>query len=129
MNQPINILFDGPPGAIAGRFVEVELDDGSGVNAGEWIHRPDGLWALRITELPPAPARTSRESARCAGSGTLTNERGVIECPVCSRLVRVRDRNNIPSHGTLVTRNVEANQERLRWAREIEQRKAEHAGQ
>src|ERR1035437_9773235 len=50
--QPINIVFDGPPSAVSGRFVEVELDDGSGVNAGEWIERPDGKWALRITELP-----------------------------------------------------------------------------
>lgn len=52
MSQPINILFDGPPGAESGRFVEVELDDGRSVNAGEWIQRPDGLWALRITALP-----------------------------------------------------------------------------
>lgn len=52
MNKPINILFDGPPAAESGRFVEVELDDGTGVNAGEWIDRGDGLWALRITELP-----------------------------------------------------------------------------
>lgn len=52
MSQAINILFDGPPAAESGRFVECELDDGSGVNAGEWIQRTDGLWALRITELP-----------------------------------------------------------------------------
>ena len=44
----INIVFDGPPGPEAGRFVEVETDDGKSINAGEWIKRPDGLWALRI---------------------------------------------------------------------------------
>lgn len=48
----INIIFDGPPGHDAGRFVEVETDDGRSINAGEWIKRPDGLWALRITHLP-----------------------------------------------------------------------------
>lgn len=58
--QPINVVFDGPPGPEPGRFVEVELDDGRGVRAGEWVERPDGLWALRITALPPAeqPATT-----------------------------------------------------------------------
>ena len=48
----INIIFDGPPGPESGRFVEVETDDGHSINAGEWIERPDGLWALRITHLP-----------------------------------------------------------------------------
>jgi len=52
MQQPINIIFDGPPGHDAGCFVEVETDDGKSVNAGKWIERDDGLWALRITELP-----------------------------------------------------------------------------
>ena len=52
MPEPINIIFDGPPGHDAGRFVEVETDDGKSINAGEWIERPDGCWALRITSLP-----------------------------------------------------------------------------
>ena len=52
MQQPINIIFDGPPGHDSGFFVEVETDDGKSVNAGKWIERDDGLWALRITELP-----------------------------------------------------------------------------
>ena len=51
-SRPINIVFDGPPGPEAGRFVEVETDDGASINAGEWIDRGDGLWALRITALP-----------------------------------------------------------------------------
>ena len=50
----INIIFDGPPGPESGRFVEVETDDGKSINAGEWIERPDGLWGLRITQLPNA---------------------------------------------------------------------------
>lgn len=52
MNKPINILFDGPPSTPMGRFVEVETDDGQSINAGNWIERDDGLWALRITALP-----------------------------------------------------------------------------
>jgi hypothetical protein len=52
----INIIFDGPPGADAGRFVDVETDDGKSINAGEWRECPDGLWALRITQLPNAQA-------------------------------------------------------------------------
>lgn len=52
MSKPINIIFDGPPAPESGRFVEVETDDGKSINAGEWIERKDGLWALRITQLP-----------------------------------------------------------------------------
>jgi hypothetical protein len=48
----INILSDGPRGPHGGRFVEVETDDGKSVRDGEWVKRPDGLWALRITDLP-----------------------------------------------------------------------------
>lgn len=44
----VNIVFDGPPGPEAGRFVEVETDDGKGVDVGQWIDRGDGTWALRI---------------------------------------------------------------------------------
>ncbi len=50
----INVIFDGPPGPEAGRFVEVEDADGKSIHAGEWIERSDGLWSLRI--LSPAPA-------------------------------------------------------------------------
>jgi hypothetical protein len=50
--QAINIVLDGPPGPEAGRFVEVETDGGASISIGEWIERPDGWWALRITELP-----------------------------------------------------------------------------
>lgn len=50
--HPINIIFTGPPGPEMPQFVEVETDDGKSIKAGEWIERGDGLWALRITELP-----------------------------------------------------------------------------
>lgn len=66
--KPINILFDGPPSAESGRFVEVETDDGRSVRVGEWIERPDGLWALRlVAEVPdpPAPERDMRSLSKC----------------------------------------------------------------
>ena len=44
----LDIVFDGPPGPESGRFVEVENQLGRSVNVGEWVHRPDGYWALRI---------------------------------------------------------------------------------
>jgi hypothetical protein len=47
----IDIVFDGPPGPAAPRFVEVEDSQGRSINYGEWVQRPDGYWALRI----PAP--------------------------------------------------------------------------
>ena len=62
MSQPINIIFDGAPGPVAGRFVEVETDEGRSINVGEWVERPDGLWALRITQLPEAPTPDSEQT-------------------------------------------------------------------
>ena len=44
----IDIVFDGPPGAQAGRFVEVEDSTGAGIKVGEWIQDGD-YWRLRIT--------------------------------------------------------------------------------
>ena len=44
---PLDIVFDGPPGPEAGRFVEVERD-GRSVKAGEWMKRADGYWVLRL---------------------------------------------------------------------------------
>ena len=46
----VSVIFDGPPGPVCGRFVEVETDDGHNVNIGEWVDRADGLWALRFTQ-------------------------------------------------------------------------------
>ena len=43
-----DVVLDGPPGAVSGRFVEVEDEDGAGINFGRWVEREDGTWALRI---------------------------------------------------------------------------------
>lgn len=45
---PIYVIFDGPPGPEAGRFVEVVDADGQSINAGRWIEQLDGTWALEI---------------------------------------------------------------------------------
>lgn len=52
VSVPINIILDGPPGPEGGRFVEVETDDGKSISVGQWIERDDGLWSLRIAQLP-----------------------------------------------------------------------------
>ena len=43
-----DIVFDGPPGAVPGRFVEVENEQRASISVGEWVHRDDGYWVLRI---------------------------------------------------------------------------------
>lgn len=48
----IDVVFDGPPGAESGRFVEVEDTNGASVRVGEWVERPDGYWALRLAVVP-----------------------------------------------------------------------------
>jgi len=43
-----DIVFDGPPGSMSGRFVEVENESGASVRFGEWVERDDGYWVLRF---------------------------------------------------------------------------------
>lgn len=60
--RALNIVLTHGPGPDAD-FVEVETDDGRSVRVGQWITRPDGLVALRITAAdliettPPGPSR------------------------------------------------------------------------
>lgn len=51
--KEIHIVFDGPPGPEAGRFVEVEDENGKSFNAGDWRQRADGLWELVIKSTTP----------------------------------------------------------------------------
>lgn len=46
----LDIVFDGPPEHVSGRFVEVENQRGESVTCGEWIEDGD-LWRLRISPL------------------------------------------------------------------------------
>lgn len=45
----IDIVFDGPPGPVAGRFVEVEDENRRGLSFATWMQRDDGFWVLRFT--------------------------------------------------------------------------------
>lgn len=67
----IDIVFDGPPSHESGRFVEVENSSGMSISFGEWVHRPDGYWALRIPSFDAfaasrADAAVEKERERCA---------------------------------------------------------------
>jgi hypothetical protein len=57
----VHVVFDGPPGPFAGRFVEVETPDGKGISIGRWIERDDGYWALEIDVIPKSAAREDTE--------------------------------------------------------------------
>ena len=48
LTRQIDVVFDGPPGPNAGRFVEVEDESGRSVDVGKWVERSDGYFALRI---------------------------------------------------------------------------------
>ena len=50
MGNYVDIVFDGPPGAESGRFVEVEAPDGSSISYGTWVEREDGYHALRVPD-------------------------------------------------------------------------------
>lgn len=67
--ERVHVVFDGPPGPEAGRFVECETPDGRSINAGDWHKRADGLWELCIslTALthPPASADVDATPDHC----------------------------------------------------------------
>lgn len=44
----LDVVFDGPPGPEAGRFVEVEDDQGKSRDVGNWTKRDGVYWALRL---------------------------------------------------------------------------------
>lgn len=44
----VDIVFDGPPGPLSGRFVEVDRLDGTSIGVGQWIDKPQGWSALRL---------------------------------------------------------------------------------
>lgn len=56
----IDIVFDGPPSHESGRFVEVE-QNGKSIKFGEWVHREDAYWALRIPSIAAALQQARRE--------------------------------------------------------------------
>ena len=60
--KEIRIVFDGPPGPEAGRFVEVETEQGRSISFGEWREGEGGYWYLVLPE--PFTALAASE-ARC----------------------------------------------------------------
>ena len=43
----LEIVFDGPPGPIPGRFIETQdAQTGEGIGWGEWLNNGDGTWSL-----------------------------------------------------------------------------------
>lgn len=80
--RSIRIVFDGPPGPTAGRFVEVEDADGRSFTAGEWQERPDGLWQLVIPQPIPAEALPHTHVA-----GTKVGKH-IDTCALCNRDLR-----------------------------------------
>ena len=50
LKREICIVFDGPPGPVAGRFVEAECE-GKGINVVKWRKREDGLWELVLEQI------------------------------------------------------------------------------
>lgn len=82
MRPTLDIIFDGPPGHAAGRFVEAEIN-GKSVKVGEWQSLTKPLWALKIShkDLPhPALHASAPHSCKCADC-TMDNE----PCPDCYR--------------------------------------------
>jgi len=59
LREAVHVVFDGPPGPTAGRFVECETPDGKSINAGEWREREDGFWELVIAR--PTATQPDRE--------------------------------------------------------------------
>lgn len=44
--QEIHVVFDAPPGRHMPTLVEVEDENGRGIDVGKWRERPDGYWEL-----------------------------------------------------------------------------------
>ena len=68
----VDIVFDGPPGHDAGRFVEVEDSEGLSISFGQWVHRDDGHWCLRLPACDTFDPDAVRELLRVAQDETAT---------------------------------------------------------
>lgn len=50
--QEIHVVFDSPPGRDMPTLIEVEDENGHGIQVGEWRERPDGYWELVLHAAP-----------------------------------------------------------------------------
>lgn len=60
--EQIFIVFDGPPGNDAPRFVEVETSGGISVRLGDWQERPDGYWILGPCYAAPQSSQPTKQT-------------------------------------------------------------------
>lgn len=84
-DQYIDVIFDGPPGPVSGRFVEVENEAGQSISTGEWIDptKQPGFnkfedvpyWRLRIKVKPGLNALASIIHDRADASGFWPKDR------------------------------------------------------
>ena len=83
VGRAVDVVFDGPPSHISGRFVEVESPPGTGIREGEWLQRKDGYWVLRIQTQ-----RTGVEQAAVAflEHHVEAHPRSRVYCPRCVQL-------------------------------------------
>ena len=58
-SEKIRIVFDGPPGPVGGRFIEVENEYAQSISIGEWVEEGD-LWYLEFSN----PAQLEAELAK-----------------------------------------------------------------
>ncbi len=63
--ETIHVVFDGPPSAESGRFVEVETPDGVGIGVGEWVELEHGMWAL-VLRVPSEDVKSNRQKEKSA---------------------------------------------------------------
>ena len=91
----VDIVFDGPPGPEAGRFVEVEDASGKSITLGEWLQRPDGYWGLASRSvsgvvalscsggiyltIPPAPVAVEPDEEKAKHGAWLRRPSGSFE--------------------------------------------------
>lgn len=74
-------MFDGPPGPVSGRFVEVEDATGASIRAGEWVQ--DGvLWRLWI----PRPDLDASEDTAIRWAVVWTCDRAHVSGTAAARL-------------------------------------------
>jgi len=63
LEAKIHIVFDGPPGPEAGRFVEVEDSDGRSICYGDWVQRGD-YWHLVLPDAEKLDEPDEMEATR-----------------------------------------------------------------
>jgi len=90
----IDIVFDGPPASESGRFIEVENAQGASIRVGEWVHRPDGYWALRlpapVSPVEPTPPTNLLGDHLCWACDAACDCCQPDECVSCSRCEKAK---------------------------------------